>query len=130
MYKYSPIMFAMCLVACGGGGSDNSNNSSSNNTTITVNSQQAVATEVVSNSLLMSGTVLESTNVAVASQSLTQNALNQSLAMRELINGLKIQVEQDAVDMKALMRKLNLLEEKLDAFAKKSENRLDSEGEN
>lgn len=97
MYKYSPIMFAMCLVACGGGGSDNSNNSSSNNTTITVNSQQAVATEVVSNSLLMSGTVLESTNVAVASQSLTQNALNQSLAMRELINGLKIQVEQDAV---------------------------------
>jgi len=103
MYKYSPIMLAMCLAACGGGSDDSNNNSGTNNTssTISVATQQAVATEVISNALLMSGTALESTNVAVASQSVAQNTLNQSLAMRDLIESLKLEVEQQATPIQA-----------------------------
>lgn len=97
MYKYSPIVLAICLVACGGGSDDSSNSNATNTTpTISLETQQAIASEVVSNALLMSGTVLESTNVAVASQITGQQAISQSLAMRDLVSSLKLEVEQQA----------------------------------
>lgn len=97
MYKYSPIVLAICLAACGGGSDDSSNSNATNTTpTISLETQQAIASEVVSNALLMSGTVLESTNVAVASQITGQQAISQSLAMRDLVSSLKLEVEQQA----------------------------------
>lgn len=97
MYKYSPIVLAICLAACGGGSDDSSNSNATNTTpTISLETQQAIASEVVSNALLMSGTVLESTNVAVASQITGQQTISQSLAMRDLVSSLKLEVEQQA----------------------------------
>lgn len=97
LFKASSLTCALWLAACGGGSSNSTVNSNGPTVDISSSNQQAVATEVNSNALQFTGSVLDDTLQSISIDSTAVDHVN----LRKLITTLRQQLHLQAHPVQA-----------------------------